>query len=181
MMLADWAHAAFEAARRRDRDGVIAVLKEIRSYGADAEGDAAMMWMTRASAVIRVCACDLSELKIKPEPDAAPIGEPDLAASRRPPKSAWWVARLFTAYMVNDSQQWATVWESLPEDESERIDWLRMLVGTMALTALAYAEGDVSEDPTTGDGGRCCDHDMGISQRVPPMKLGDSIAVAHMN
>lgn len=183
MQTEDCAHAAFEAARRGDRDSVIAVLEDVVNRGTETIQAVSRCWINRTLTVLHHTGIDMIDvaLRVTVEPEHGDAG------SRRPlseaPAEVRWVGGVFSAHALGEHARWDKLWEQLwietevADDVNEVTIRLHLLVATMARTATRYAE---QSDPKLRATHTDCDTHQ-VTSRMEPMTVGDRTAVAHLN
>jgi hypothetical protein len=135
MMPADWAHAAYEAARRHDTEGVHAVLVELAGQGRDAMDTAMRAWIDRTRMVIAAAGA-------APEPEymrleMAADGSSDVDLIDDLPREVAWAGRMFMAHVRGDQQTWEALWSTVPPTADTITDHVYVLLTTMTTTAAA--------------------------------------------
>jgi len=136
MMPHDWAHAAYEAARREDNNAIAACLTElVDAGGSDAMQWAARRWMERTRYVM-VHSGQFAGFTLTPDNTST-----DRAMDvDQAPAAAAWSGRLFMAYETDDRLQWDALWR-LVGDTPEGLHHAGYAVlRMMTLTAAGYAE-----------------------------------------
>lgn len=176
IQIADWAHAGYEAALRRDTDGVLGVIADVIADGEPGPEVISGMWIDRTLTVLARY-MDMTDptnmlLKVDYEPDD--VADPGIGFQLTIPPPVYWTGKLFAARATDQARMWDRVWENTPDDPQALTEWLRVLVGTMALTAQACTE---SRQPIVQD---CCQLHV-VHSSIEPMTLGARTAVAHLN
>lgn len=174
MQIADWAHTAYEAACRRDQEGVIASITQIMSEGPEAVQCVSRNWVGRTITVLRLCGFDGSErlrLMMLAEADDEPVGG---AARPLPqaPAMVQWIGDLLVARANCDETRWQRAWRATGTGGDEVAFRLNTLVWTMAMTATRYAEEHDDQHAC-----RC----SVVSHHMSPMVVAGRIAVSHLN
>lgn len=142
----DWAHAAYEAARRRDLDAEIGALTELVREGRGAVDVALRSWCDRTLMVMH---CVLQQqnarmvLQLDMEMEDYDSGE-TTTIDNAPTEQAW-AARMFRAHAQHDHDTWNTLWATLPANPDVITDHVLALLHAMAATAEMYAQDNQPE------------------------------------
>jgi hypothetical protein len=175
-VLADWVHAAFEAARRHDQDATLGAIDAITTYGRDAMLRACTDWIDRTHLVMELCSRKpLAEGKIhiRVLTDHGDVG----ADVIKPHGGSRWACRMFLARVTEDAAMWHRLTAHLPDDRLR--DYTFALVNAMAITALHYVD-NVRPDADADHDEPCCIYHQ-IVKLMDPMRCADLNAVAHLN
>jgi len=142
MMPHDWAHAAYEAARRQDHDAIVATLKElVQAGGIDAMQWAARRWMDRTRYIMAHCG-QFAGFTLTAHNSST--GRP-VDVDQAPPAAAW-SGRLFMAYTTGDRAQWQALWRMVGDTDDGLCNAAYAVLRMMTLTAASYAEEHGSPD-----------------------------------
>ena len=169
MMVRDWAHAAFQAASRRDLDGAVGVLTELARQGRHVVEEAMRLWMDRTVIVMTVAGYSPTPqqgVSLALEMEADSTGE--LTPISQVTDEQSWAGRLFVAHTSGDDAMWAALMSSAPPTADGLIDYALVLLRTMTTTADAYAE-------------QCCKGTCCMVHAVDVEHLTAQIAVSHNN
>lgn len=168
MMLDDWVHVAYTAARAGDQDGALGAVAEISREGRRALDVAMHKWMNRTLTVMHTLPADArAMLRLEMQTDGT--GEP-VPIDSLPPDQAW-AGRMFMAHCTQDKDRWEALWTVVPAGPDTVTDYVYTLLTVMTTTAAAAAENVEQAD--------CCWLHRGSS--ADPELTGDRIAVSHLN
>ena len=172
MIIDDWAHAAYEAARRHDVEGMYAVLTELARNGRAAMDIAMRNWVDRTLSVMTAAGDDPYAYRLL-EMEADDSGTGEAEPMGRLPREVAWAGRMFMARARHDRAMWDALWDSLPKDPETVTEHMLVLLTTMTTTAAAYADNvSPNEAPRTGLAGWI---------RGNPETAAARIALAHLN
>jgi hypothetical protein len=140
MMVQDWAHAAFEAARRHDADGVVGVLTELAGQGRPAMEVAMRLWMDRVTLVMWAAGEETGrDVHLALEMEADSTGE--LSDVDQLPAEVAWAGRLVVAHRAGDERMWDALMSAVPPTTDGLIGHVTTLLRTVIIpTVDAYAE-----------------------------------------
>lgn len=171
MMLADYSHIAYEAARRYDVEAVYHVLGELVGFGRNAVDGAMRNWIDRTMTVMAAAGDTPAEYMLL-EMESVDSGTGEAEDINTVPPEAAWAGRMFMAYVRNDAATWAALWSVLPADPQVITEHVLALLTTMTTTAAAYAENATPTAPRTGLAGWI---------RSDPETAAARIALSHLN
>lgn len=172
MMVADYSHVAYEAARRHDVEAVYAVLTELVGFGPAVLDLAMRNWCARTMTVMAAAGDKPAEYMLL-EMESVDSGTGDAEDVDCLPAEVAWAGRMFMAYARGDSAMWATLWAILPKDPEIITEHVLVLLTTMTTTAASYAENAApTAAPLTGLAGWV---------RANPETAAARIALSHLN
>lgn len=134
----DWAHAAYEAARRHDHDAEIGALAPLVSNGRKAVDVAMRAWIDRTLIVMHIVMRQSRTtigFKLEMEDHAGEETDIDQA-----PAEVAWAGRMFMAYAKHDRGMWEALWSTVPTDPEAITEHVITLLRSMTATAEMYAE-----------------------------------------
>ena len=165
MIIQDWAHTAYEAASRGDRDGIAGTVVEITRRGHRIVDAVTRLWMDRTIYVMRgVRGSTTTALTV--ELDWSALGEMHLWEDE-----IRWAGQMFTAHANGDTRARAQLWAQISGDIHAVDDRVAALLVLLTQTAAVYAQAATTRT--------CC----GLHRDITGDVLGAArkIAVAHLN
>jgi hypothetical protein len=163
----DWAHAAFEAARRRDIDAELGALAPLIHDGRPALDAAMRAWMDR-TLIVMTCVMHQRGRKIGRQLEMRRGTTGELTPIDEVPDESAWAARMFMAYAHGDRAMWEALWSVVPEDWDDITVHVMALLHAMTATAESYAQ---QSRPDLA----CC------PRHTDPMLHATRAAMAHYN
>ena len=175
MMVADYSHVAYEAARRDDMEGVYAVVTELVRMGRPVVELAMRNWINRTLLVMAAAGGPEQQTYMLLEMEATDSGTPGEADDINClPAPVAWAGRMFMAHARRDAAMWVALWGTLPPDPEVITEHIIALLTTMTITAASYAE-------TTPEPGTPPAYGLRGWIRTNPETAATRIAVSHMN
>lgn len=163
----DWAHAAYEAARRRDLESVLGALQPLVRDGRRAVDVAMRAWIDRTLIVMHAV---MHQSNTQPGPalemENARTG--DVTPINEVPEESAWAGRMFMAHANHDRDMWDILWSAVPADPEAITDHVMALLQATTATAEAYA---AQSHPDLA----CC------PMHANPMLAATRAAMAHYN
>lgn len=166
----DWAHAAFEAARRRDTDAEIGALTPLVRDGRHAVDIAMRAWIDRTGMVMDAV-CRQRGAVIGPQLETEDYDSGEVTPIELAPAEGMWAARMFMAHRNRDRGMWEALWSAVPADPNAITDHVMALLHAMAATAEAYAQ-------QSRPGPACC---VMHAVHADPMLAATRAALSHYN
>lgn len=165
----DWAHAAYEAARRHDLDAALGALAPLVREGRPTVDVAMRAWIDRTylvmHAIMRQHDTKIGALEM--EDDTGATADIDQV----PPEAAW-AGRMFMAHTTRNRALWEALWSAVPDDAETITDHVLTLLQAMVATAENYAQ---QNQPGTS----CCHVHAHLD--ADPMLAATRAAMAHYN
>ena len=166
----DWAHAAFEAARRRDTDAELGALTPLVRGGRPAVDTAMRAWIDRTRMVMDAV-CWQRGAVMGPQLETEDYESAELIPIGMVPDESAWAAYMFMAHCNRDRALWEALWSTVPADPQAITDHVVALLHAMAATAESYAE-------QSRPGPACC---VMHAAHADPMLAATRAALSHYN
>lgn len=167
----DWAHAAYEAALRRDLEAALGALAPLIHDGRDTVDVAMRAWIDRTYIVMdSVMRQHDTVMGVQLEMENA---GGDTVAIDQVPLEAAWAGRMFMAHTTRNRALWDALWSTVPADAEAITDHVLTLLQAMAATAENYAQHNQPHIKP------CCHVHAYVD--ADPMLAAGRAAMAHYN